>query len=561
MENKNAVPDGDERAGEPAAGQAGERAPDQAAEPAVDEAAERAPEQAGEQAPDQAAESVRDQAGVSTSGPAPLSGSRLPDSDIPEFLKGPDPEDTDPVRPGPGTASGEVVTARDETASTGTPGEAAMRRDDWESAFEDASGPEADNDSADTPRPGSTEHAVRTDEASSAEPRTEVVRTDEARVDEASAAPEGETPLAAAVAADHDASHTEALPAWDQEDSGTRALPTTQHEAAEGPTQSTPSNGAAPAGPALAGAGSAAAAAGEMDRGQIDDRSAAGEQAAAGADESQRTDAVAAAKRRGGTPRNPGLDADPEAQRRHEAREAALTAKPVFARVVQTLLAIAFPFMLVIAAIRAVASPWFLWLDYHRPGFPADLYGFTQAERLTYGNYGVDYINNSAPSAYLGNLMDANGHPLFLATEVSHMADVKAVIGATYAAGAILFVLAVLVCLYLGRRYAGGMRRAFFAGSVATLVVMIALTVLAVLNFQTFFTDFHELFFSQGNWTFHANDTLIRLYPTQFWVDAGIVIAALVLVTSLIFLITTWPTRRRRERSRLLQVNRDLGLD
>ncbi|WP_372696903.1 TIGR01906 family membrane protein [Arthrobacter sp. JSM 101049] len=494
MENKNAVPDGDERAG----------------------------------------------------GPSPRPASRVPDAELPEFLKGPDPEDPEPAHPESGTAGGEAASA-DATESAGsdgsaaaseTSGEAAMGRDDWESAFADASDAEPDDVPAGTAR-------------------ADAAREDSSREDG--------TPVAAAVAADHDASHTQALPAWDQKDSGTRAMPTTPDAGADDRKAAAPADGVgdreADGGPA-----DEPAAAGDHDTTAATGEGAAAAAGTAGpdtgtADETQRTDAVAAAKRRGGTPRQPAADADPEAQRRHEAREAALTAKPMFARVVQTLLAIAFPFMLVIAAIRVVASPWFLWLEYHRPGFPADMYGFSPDERLTYGNYGVDYINNSAPSAYLGNLMDANGNPLFLATEVSHMADVKAVVGASYAAGAILFVLAVMVCLYLGRRYAGGMRRAFFAGSVATLVVMIVLTVLAVLNFQTFFTDFHELFFSQGNWTFHANDTLIRLYPTQFWIDAGIVIAALVLVTSLVFLITTWPTRRRRERSRLLQVNRDLGLD
>ena len=41
-------------------------------------------------------------------------------------------------------------------------------------------------------------------------------------------------------------------------------------------------------------------------------------------------------------------------------------------------------------------------------------------------------------------------------------------------------------------------------------------------------------------------DTLIRLFPGQFWVDAGIVIGALVLLAALLTLILTWPTRKRR---------------
>lgn len=457
------------------------------------------------------------------------------DPDVPEFLKGPDPDEPD--APDAPPVAGGSEDPRD--AAAGDPGpqwENGMSRDAWDAEFSSVDG---------------------TDETSAGSGDA----VDESTAGDGDTAEDAE-PATAAVAADEDPSRTRALPTWDQDASNAPQTPRRDPDeaGADAPEQDPDhqpisATSAASATGAAAGAGAVAAS------GTPAADSAADGPVATDPDAPQRTDAVMAAKRRGGAPRQPVDPADPDAERRQNARDAALTAKPMFARIVQTLLAIAFPFLLVIAAIRAVASPWFLWLEYHRPGFPADTYGFGPAERLTYGNYGVDYINNSAPSSYLGNLVNGKGDPLFLATEVSHMADVKAIVGASYAAGIIVAVLAILVCLYLGRRYAGGMRRAFFAGSVITLVVMIALTVLAVLNFATFFTDFHELLFAQGNWTFHANDTLIRLYPTQFWMDAGIVIAGLVLVVSLVFLITNWPTRKRRERSRLRQDNRDLGLD
>jgi hypothetical protein len=77
-------------------------------------------------------------------------------------------------------------------------------------------------------------------------------------------------------------------------------------------------------------------------------------------------------------------------------------------------------------------------------------------------------------------------------------------------------------------------------------VIIIGLGVLAVLGWEQFFTEFHRIFFANGTWTFSLQDTLIRLFPGQFWVDAGIVIGVLVLLASLITLILTWPTRKRR---------------
>jgi integral membrane protein (TIGR01906 family) len=38
--------------------------------------------------------------------------------------------------------------------------------------------------------------------------------------------------------------------------------------------------------------------------------------------------------------------------------------------------------------------------------------------------------------------------------------------------------------------------------------------------FWQFFTLFHELFFKGNSWLFENSDTLIRLFPLQFWQDA-----------------------------------------
>ena len=250
----------------------------------------------------------------------------------------------------------------------------------------------------------------------------------------------------------------------------------------------------------------------------------------------------------------------PAARERRAAREAALEDKPPLARTLQVLLAIAYPFVLLILAIRLIASPVFLWIAYQRPGFPADGFGFTTADRLTYGSYGVDFLNNVADNRYLGELRDPNGNPLFLGTEVQHMADVKLVMSFTYLGGAILGVIALVALAYLGKRYAGGIRRGLFAGSVATLVLLAGLTTLAILGWDSFFTTFHRIFFANGTWTFNYSDTLIRLYPPQFWIDAAIGIAGLVVITALVTLLATWPTAKRREGSRLRQEKRVFGL-
>ncbi len=83
------------------------------------------------------------------------------------------------------------------------------------------------------------------------------------------------------------------------------------------------------------------------------------------------------------------------------------------------------PAFLVLTSVRIVATEVFLWVEYHRPGFPDDSYGFTREDRLDYGPYGVRYMVNDAGISYLGDL-EHDGRPLFREKELAHMEDVKA---------------------------------------------------------------------------------------------------------------------------------------
>ena len=144
-----------------------------------------------------------------------------------------------------------------------------------------------------------------------------------------------------------------------------------------------------------------------------------------------------------------------EVERRNAQREQAAKAKPVLPRVMQVLLAGLYPIILLVLAVRAVTSPLFLWVEYNRPGFPGDGYGFSTDDRMTYGSYAVDYLSNWVGPCYLGDLVDQSGDHLFKDGEVSHMADVKGVILSTFGAGTLLILLALIAVIYLARRHNG----------------------------------------------------------------------------------------------------------
>ena len=218
-------------------------------------------------------------------------------------------------------------------------------------------------------------------------------------------------------------------------------------------------------------------------------------------------------------------------------------------RVLQVFLGLSLPVLWLAVGVRLVATPAFLWLEYHRPGFPADPWGMGLNERMTFGSYGLDYIMNLAPPEYLGGLVSPEGGLAFTPSEVSHMTDVQHVMQWGLLLAAVLLVLSALAGWYLHRTAPGTASAAWFWGAWLTVALLVVAAATALLGWEQFFTAFHSLFFSSGTWTFSVTDTLIRLYPTQFWVDAAVTVAIVALVGAFTTVLVTL-RRRRALRSR-----------
>lgn len=82
---------------------------------------------------------------------------------------------------------------------------------------------------------------------------------------------------------------------------------------------------------------------------------------------------------------------------------------------------------------------------------------------------------------------------------------------------------------------------------ILVIVAIIAVAVYAVLDFQGFFTTFHQIFFSKGNWSFPYDSLVICALPTAFWAGMGVVWLLVSFLISLIsILIGAKLVRKRR---------------
>jgi len=198
-------------------------------------------------------------------------------------------------------------------------------------------------------------------------------------------------------------------------------------------------------------------------------------------------------------------------------------------------LVIIVPVFIMMTAIRLLITPLFAQFEYNTPGFPPDPYGFTKEDRLKYSAISIDFLTNSSDITYFNQFPLPNGSPLYNERELSHMRDVKVLIQQMILAWDILAVLLVLAGLISWQTKAlGSFFTAISRGGWATLVVIGLILVGVAVSFTDLFTEFHRIFFTGDTWLFYYSDSLIRLFPMQFWQDAFIWMGVFAIIMALI---------------------------
>lgn len=203
-------------------------------------------------------------------------------------------------------------------------------------------------------------------------------------------------------------------------------------------------------------------------------------------------------------------------------------------KVLLWLTTILIPVVLVLSAVRLLLTPLFIRLEYRMPYFPPDVYGFSQAERLHWAELARQYLLNPEDISFLKDLRFVDGSPLLNQRELRHMVDVKQVVRGALKVwwGSLLLLAGIGLGAWRGG-WAGDFLRAVSRGGWLT-VGLIGLVVVSILvSFNAFFVGFHRVFFEGDTWLFAYSDTLIRLFPERFWMDAFLMVGGVSLVGGL----------------------------
>lgn len=219
-------------------------------------------------------------------------------------------------------------------------------------------------------------------------------------------------------------------------------------------------------------------------------------------------------------------------------------------RILQILIIITLPFMILMTSVRLLITPGFAAFEYDRNWFPKDPYGMNQAERLRWSRYAINYLTNDEDIAYLGQLRFDDGVTLFNERELDHMVDVKHVVKTClvvlYALAGFLF--AALIWFLVMHDWKPFIQAVSW-GAWLTLGIIVAVLIFLAVSFDRLFERFHQLFFKDGSWLFYQDDTLIRLFPIEFWRDAFILVCILsLLMAGLILVIKALINRLKKKK-------------
>ena len=218
---------------------------------------------------------------------------------------------------------------------------------------------------------------------------------------------------------------------------------------------------------------------------------------------------------------------------------------------VAVLVGLAVPAILVVNGFRVLATDTFVEWELGRDGFPPDLYGFDTEQRTALAKLGLRSIEpGSEGIVLLERATLPNGSPAFGQRELTHMQDVRTLFGAALRAQLVaLIAIVALGLLLLRTRLRTAVPAGLLAGSLATLAIAVLAVPVILLGFDGFFVRFHEIFFSGDSWEFSNADTLIRIYPEQFWVDVSRITAGFAVLQAIVLAALSWwwlRTVRRR---------------
>ncbi|MEL7562928.1 TIGR01906 family membrane protein [Dehalogenimonas sp. 4OHTPN] len=169
--------------------------------------------------------------------------------------------------------------------------------------------------------------------------------------------------------------------------------------------------------------------------------------------------------------------------------------------------------------------------------------GLSEAELSRAAEGLIDYFNSGAE--YIDLTVEKDGRPfaLFNDREIVHLYDVKGLIHLDYQVlfWSAAYTLLISSIIMVARRQPARLAAPLFWGGVLALVIVVSRAVIAIVDFDAFFVQFHMVSFVNDFWLLNpATDYLIMLFPGGFWRDAMVFVDVIILSLTAAVTVIAW---------------------
>lgn len=190
--------------------------------------------------------------------------------------------------------------------------------------------------------------------------------------------------------------------------------------------------------------------------------------------------------------------------------------------VLKLLLIISIPVFLFLLNLYFLVTKEFVTLLYNT--IP-ESYRFTKDERILYSGLIIDYLKFNADISTIENLEDDNTK-IFTQKEITHLKDVRLLLLNALKTH-LLSAVGIVSSTFILKRERIPIRKYFMVGGLITILVIFIVNLFTLLDFNLLFIYFHQVFFIEGSYTFLQSDTLIQLFPLEFWINSTFIFITL----------------------------------
>jgi integral membrane protein (TIGR01906 family) len=138
----------------------------------------------------------------------------------------------------------------------------------------------------------------------------------------------------------------------------------------------------------------------------------------------------------------------------------------------------------------------------------------------------MGYLNYRYDNLEFG-IDEFDGATIMRDIEISHMVDVKNLYTALRLVALGSLTIGVSLSVYLYKKDKKELYKTLKALPLAPILFILFVGGYMLIDFNTAFTTFHQIFFSNNDWLLYSDDVLILLLPEMFWMVSGIIILIL----------------------------------